>query len=336
MAFGLLNVFFVFFANYFYFQKIFEIYICLHSLHIATVLWVFPSLYLYVKAVVSDEKYFRKELYHLLPGFFFGLTSAILFYGFLSQDERIFYLSNYRTGTQFSSLNLKILARFRVFDVLFLIIQIIYYSLTMIRIPIKYEEKLNEEFSNIENFSIRWVWGFVISFVTVGLLCIVFYMFNPFQEDKELFLVFFLFLVSSFTWIIGLWSFKQKRPEAYFQEPETAAEVISPTVNLKEENELVKKLITYFEKEKPYLQPDLNLTAVCKKIGTNRTYLSSVINSDFGMNFNTFVNKYRLDYADEFLQKYPGRTKEELARVAGFGSISSLKRAMNRVTEKAD
>ena len=133
MAFALLNAFFVFLANYFYFQKLYVFYIHVHSLHIATVLWLFPSIYLYVKSIVSNN--LKKELVHLLPGLLFGITSALIFYGFLDQEERVLYLSTYRTGVEFTQLNLKVLSVFRLVDVLMIVFQVVYYSIAFIRIP---------------------------------------------------------------------------------------------------------------------------------------------------------------------------------------------------------
>lgn len=325
MAFALLNAFFVFLANYFYFQKLFSTYSLIHSLHIATVLWLFPSIYLYIKSIISDN--FKKDLLHMLPGLIFGCTSAILFYGLLNHDERVFYLSNYRTGTEFTNIKLKIISIFRIIDVFLIIAQVIYYSILFIRLPGKYHERLEQEYSNIENFSISWIKSFNAAFVLVGLLSILFYVFNPFQEKNELFLIIFLFAISVFIWIIGIWSFKQKKPQLNLQ---LSISTPQPSNNLKShEQDLAKALTHYFETEKPFLQPDLNLTTVCKNIGTNRSYLSGVINSKFGLNFNAFVNQYRIQYLQEYLQKYPETTKENMAQVSGFGSVSSLKRALN-------
>lgn len=325
MAFALLNAFFVFLANYFYFQKLFSTYSHIHSLHIATVLWLFPSIFLYIKSIIGDN--FKKDLLHLLPGLIFGCTSAILFYGLLSQDERVFYLSNYRTGSEFTSIKLKIISIFRAVDVVLIVAQVIYYSVLFIRLPGKYQERLEQEYSNIENFSINWIKSFNAAFVLVGSLSILFYVFNPFHEENELFLILFLFAISAFIWIIGIWSFKQKKPQLTFQPP-TPSPQTSNGLNGQEE-ELGKALIHYFETEKPFLQPDLNLTTVCKNIGTNRSYLSRVINSKFGLNFNAFVNQYRIQYLHEYLENHPETSKENMALVSGFGSVSSLKRALS-------
>jgi len=329
MGFALLNAFFVFLANYLFFQQLFLQYSRIHSIHIATVLWIFPSIYLYIKSIVCEEKHFKKEFVHLVPGLLFGLTSAFLFYGLLSQEERIYYLSNYRSGVQFSEFNLKLVSVFRSADVVAIVLQVIYYSITFIRIPYKYNERLNEEYSNIENFSINWLKWFNASFVLIGILSIAFYMFNPFHEKNDFFLIIFLSAISAFIWIIGLWSFKQKKPECNLLASTNHVIEYHEETPIKDEA-LIKILIEYFENEKPFLLPDLTLTTVCKNIGTNRTYLSATINSKFGMNFNAFVNQFRTRHIEEYLRLHPQTPKEDLVYIGGFGSVSSLKRALNK------
>lgn len=326
MALGLFNTFFVFLANYFYFQKMFGQYGYMHSLHIAAVLWLFPLIFLYVKSIVSEN--IKKNMWHLLPGVIMGCISALLFYGLLNQQERVFYLSNYRTGMEFSALKLKAISVFRMVDVFLIVTQIVYYSIALIRIPKKYNSVLMQEYSNIENFSINWVYWFNSAFVLVGILSILFYMVNPFNSDNELFLVLFLFFISAFTWIIGIWSFKQ-------QKPRHAEEVSLPEfslVNAAQNNEeaLLATLLKYFEDDRPYLNPELSLTSVCKHVGTNRTYLSNIINNHFKMNFNAFVNQYRVKYILNYQKKYSSAPYPVLMEVGGFGSVSSLKRALEK------
>ena len=327
MALGLFNTFFVFLANYFYFQKMFGQYSYIHSLHIAAVLWLFPLIFLYVKSIVGEN--IKKNLWHLLPGVIMGCISALLFYGLLNQQERVFYLSNYRTGIEFSALKLKAISVFRMVDVFLIIAQIVYYSIALIRIPKKYDSVLMQEYSNIENFSINWLYWFNGAFVLVGILSILFYVVNPFHTDNELFLVLFLFFISAFIWIIGIWSFKQKKPR--FQ-PDVIHVSTSLLANAAQNNEdvLVATLLKYFEDDRPYLNPELSLTSVCKQVGTNRTYLSNIINNRFKMNFNAFVNQYRVKYILNYQKMNPSATYPVLMEVGGFGSVSSLKRALER------
>ena len=326
MVFALFNAFFVFLANYFYFSKMFLVYSYMHSLHIAAVLWLFPLVFLYVKSIVDND--IKRNLLHLLPGAIFGCVSALLFYGFLNLDERVYYLSNYRSGTEFKGLTLKILTLFRMVDVFFIVAQVVYYSVVFIRVPRKYSSQLQQEYSNIENFSIDWLHWFNGGFVLVGVLCILFYVFNPFHEENEMFLVIFLFIISAFIWITGIWSFKQKKPKL-------AIELADPRPKLRNggnENEqrMEKVLIRFFEEEKPYLNPNLSLTDVCRHLGTNRTYLSNLINNQFEMNFNSFVNGYRVKEVIKYREQHPLASNNTLMDVSGFGSLSSLKRALGK------
>lgn len=326
MVFALFNAFFVFLANYFYFRRMFLEYSYMHSLHIATVLWLFPSVFLFVKSII--DKNLKKYFVHLLPGAVFGCISALLFYGFLNLDERVYYLSNYRTGAELEDPTLKILTIFRVIDVLFIVAQVIYYSIVFIQVPRKYSSKLEQEYSNIENFSIDWLYWFNGGFVLVGILCILFYLFNPFNEENELFLVVFLFIISAFIWIIGIWSFKQKKPKLAIELFDSVSNKRS-SENENEQN-MEKVLLRYFQEEKPYLNPNLSLTDVCKQIGTNRTYLSNLINNRFEMNFNSFVNGYRVKEVLEYRKQYPLASNNMLMDAGGFGSVSSLKRALGK------
>jgi len=76
-----------------------------------------------------------------------------------------------------------------------------------------------------------------------------------------------------------------------------------------------------------YLNKDLRIWELAKKIGTNRSYLSQIINTDYGQNFSTFVNSYRALHAENLQKSRPDLTKADIADLSGFGSWKSWKRA---------
>ena len=59
---------------------------------------------------------------------------------------------------------------------------------------------------------------------------------------------------------------------------------------------LKKELLTYFEEEEPYLNPQLSLKFVANVLGLNTNKMSYLINQALDVNFNDFVNSYRLHY----------------------------------------
>lgn len=87
--------------------------------------------------------------------------------------------------------------------------------------------------------------------------------------------------------------------------------------------QLKNMLLEYFENEAPYLNPDLNLRQVASVLKTNTTYLSRLINGEFGMNFYTFVNNYRINYAISMIRNSEDRmTSDALYTASGFKSRS--------------
>ena len=78
------------------------------------------------------------------------------------------------------------------------------------------------------------------------------------------------------------------------------------------------------ERDKPYLSSDFNLTDLSSAVFTNKTYISMVIRDVTGMNFNQFINSYRVNYAKELIKKNPAIKMKDICRQSGFGTDVSL------------
>jgi AraC-like DNA-binding protein len=92
---------------------------------------------------------------------------------------------------------------------------------------------------------------------------------------------------------------------------------------------------SFMKVEKPYLNADLRITDLVDMLHVNRTYISSFINMEYGVNFSVFINRYRLlEY--KALKKNPEyckMSKSELAEMAGFNSYRSFQRTEKEITE---
>lgn len=62
-------------------------------------------------------------------------------------------------------------------------------------------------------------------------------------------------------------------------------------------------------------------------VGTNRTYLSTCLNSMLHINFYEYINSYRVKAACELLQNSEHKTLDEIADLCGFNSLSTFRRA---------
>ncbi|MBP1630089.1 MAG: helix-turn-helix protein AraC type [Bacteroidetes bacterium] len=67
------------------------------------------------------------------------------------------------------------------------------------------------------------------------------------------------------------------------------------------EKDLLTRLINLFDNEKIYLDSEININETAKRLGTNRTILSKVINSYFNKNFPALLNEYRVNEAVRLL-----------------------------------
>ncbi len=93
---------------------------------------------------------------------------------------------------------------------------------------------------------------------------------------------------------------------------------------MKSPDVLYKNLQEYFAREKPYLDSQLDIKYVAKRLLTNRTYLARAIKENGGVNFNYFVNSYRIREAIDIFRMDPLARVGETATKIGFNSSSAF------------
>lgn len=89
-----------------------------------------------------------------------------------------------------------------------------------------------------------------------------------------------------------------------------------------------KQFQHYMHDKKPYLNPNLRITEVAAGLNTNRTYISSFIKKEYGMNFCRFINRCRLQELDRLRLKPSNANKVniDLVLMAGFSNYRSYLR----------
>lgn len=89
--------------------------------------------------------------------------------------------------------------------------------------------------------------------------------------------------------------------------------------------------------EKIFLEPDLRLSHIVKRLPISEASTRKLIHSEFGCeHFRTFLNRYRIQYAVSLLDN-PKRRDDKLIAIAldsGFASLASFQRAFKRETGK--
>lgn len=95
----------------------------------------------------------------------------------------------------------------------------------------------------------------------------------------------------------------------------------------------------YLEERKPYLNPEFKITDMARDLFSNRTYISAFINREYGVNFNRFINNYRLQEVERLQSEVAHRKQKtsmlEIVIHAGFSNYRSYFRAKNMVKNEA-
>ena len=321
----------LFAINYIYFRGYLHLYYYCNALHISLMLSIFPLMYLLIRELYMPNVFKPTELYHFLPSLIFGSISALLLYGLLNANEGKIYFEVYSKGITHANTNdvFNILRNFRIVNLIALLVQIIYYLVLVLQIPSLIRKKALDEFSNDIQINTLWFKTIVGLFSGISLLCIIFYSYNGSGKYNELFLILFFFVISCMVVFVGIISIKNiPLPyEVLLQEENTT----EPQIDHKK---LKVTLVKKMNDEQLYLNPNLTLVDLSKKLNTNRSYLSAIINSEFQMNFNSFVNSFRAEYIKHYMLQHPHLSCEEYAIKGGFGSVSTFKRALKRLNEE--
>lgn len=86
------------------------------------------------------------------------------------------------------------------------------------------------------------------------------------------------------------------------------------------------------EKDRIYLQSDLRLDDVVRLMGTNRTYISRLINEAYRCSFSDLINRYRVNYAKRLMIYSGNLSLEGVALQSGFQHLSGFSRTFKRIT----
>lgn len=95
---------------------------------------------------------------------------------------------------------------------------------------------------------------------------------------------------------------------------------------LQVQERLEEGLHELMDEKRAFLDCDLRLADVARTLLTNRNYLSRHINERYGVNFNEYLNRMRVDYSKEYMRKNADQSIDQIAFECGFGTAQSFSR----------
>jgi len=95
--------------------------------------------------------------------------------------------------------------------------------------------------------------------------------------------------------------------------------------------DLYERALFVMEHYKCYRDPAFDINALAQLISSNRTYTSAAINQKSGMNFRTWLAKYRIDYAISLLKEKPDIKVDDLLNACGFDNRTNYYRQFKNI-----
>ncbi len=97
---------------------------------------------------------------------------------------------------------------------------------------------------------------------------------------------------------------------------------------------LMSRLNKFIVEKEIYKKLDLNINFLAKELNTNSKYISKAINDEAGMNFNTYINTFRIEEAKKTLRSKEtiSWSLEAIAENCGFNNQTSFIHAFKKNT----
>lgn len=303
-----------------------------------------PILYFYIKSLLNPSFVFqKKDWLHLLPAILYLLYALVMWLtDTMVLDEYFFYADE----------------RDRDLDLWYQIagfLMMAYYLLRCLRLYARYRRNTYQMVSFAESILFSWVQRFLIVFLLLLLIRILFFALNPEWANfgaKYWYYLSFSILFYFISWTGYVHAVKTSMPFRYAFDVNQSAERLSPVVSpeaspieevsTKDESasdydkDLKEKIEDLMQAEKLFTNPRLTLFDVAQTVDSHPKKVSNVINKGFQMNFNDFVNRYRVQEVIRRIESKEDQIKTLLgiALDSGFNSKSTFNRAFKKHTNR--
>jgi AraC-like DNA-binding protein len=199
----------------------------------------------------------------------------------------------------------------------------------------KYRKIIKNKYSQIDQLNLDWL---SFSLNTFGLLTFISLIHNfiALAGNRTVFIVTLVFL------LIFVFYFVNKVILKALRQPEIFAGIAQNETNKYLGSNLTpsqieaykKQLLVLLRTEKPFLNPQVNLTDLSEKLSVSTKHLSQVINQSFNKSFFDFINTYRIQEVQQILKESTDDklTVLESMYQAGFNSKSSFNTAFKKET----
>lgn len=312
-------------GRFFHYAPFLDLYVYFDVVYLSSGLLAYPFYYIYIRLLTVDEKFSWKAhgRFLILPIVLLTIYETIALFA-PTAEYRVWLLD--RTA----HLDIPIIYVLNIIRgiirVLFFL-QVVYLLIASTVLLRKYKHTAEQYYSEIQDGKSNNVT--ILNFALIFNCLLMLFPSSFYVNYPIMILVILPIIYAVDHYLIGYMGFKQKPINPSFEVVDITTEKAETSGLNAGQKEIHDKLVHEFQQNKLHLNSELNIMDVVQLIGSNRTYISAIINQQYNQNFCTFVNSYRINELTQILNEDTNTVNEVLAEKAGFGSVKSMRRAVD-------
>lgn len=286
-----------------------------------------PLMLLYCSLFLSRIERLRWiHLLHFIP-FLIHIVLLLPFYGLAAAEKAVLFAEDPLPAPEFLVVWIQQVSGFLYYLYVFLMLR-------------RYRKNIKEYFSNTERLKLTWLY----TLTGMGLLIWTASILQISLQGIGVSLPYFMtiitgLIISCLVYVIGY--FAMRYPAVFFTLQEMSRQLreikkrdVGSAPNPTKEEEDIRVLTAFVEKEKPYREWSLNLREFAGRAGIPAYRVTRVLKNHYNMNFFTYINTLRVEEMKHLLTRPENRHRSilDISFDAGFHSKTTSNVAFKKVT----
>ena len=279
-----------------------------------------PAIYFYLRAQTNGQfKLHKKHLWHLLP----WAASFVFYLQFFIRGALVVQAHQ---QSAFGNV-MDFAGTFLLWG------SLIFYFTKSIQLYRNYAGWIAFAYSDLDSVSLSWFRNFIYVFIA-GFSFQQMMMSADYFADWDFYEDWWwnLALVAIIIYVAIKGYTQPHMVPVTFDQEKSVVEEIAISKSPIDEN-LKSQLLKAMEEQQFYLEPELTLSSLAKRLNVAPAQVSTTINGAFGMNFNEFVNQYRIAHFKREIVKQENKnlTLLGIAYDCGFNSKATFNRVFKKM-----
>ena len=284
-----------------------------------------PLLYFFVRSkTIPGFSFSGKDTLHLIPFVVIGVFYTVEFFTLTTAEKQALLASGW----------LKTIPNRVIIPLVGDLTQLAY-LLAALGLMNRFGIYLKDWFSSIEKREMRWLKRIILIWIGVFLLHLFYVLVQVFDGrlpfalqvlDTMNVIHFLMVNVMALAAITDY--FEASRQSENSDTP--PQEYKAPSLPAGEREALFERLETFMQEDQPFLENDLTLRMLADRLALTPRELSETINKQSGRNFFDYINRYRIEAAQQKLRTDVTARILDVALDSGFNSKSVFNEAFKR------